>query len=185
MDKSEGTDFFSRTFSSLSERLARLYYTGHKKVSISSLKRVKHEKLAVLGNKVFTLMQSGKKLNAEELTAEYAAIMEVNDLIVNAEGDLADLNGNGTPEPEIEMVVAEEVVVEKKKPAAKKAAPKKEVAKKEAPKKAAAKSTAKKDEKPKRKYTRKEAAPVSAPVVEEAPAEVVVAEEKPADTTEA
>ena len=88
MDKSEGTDFFSKTFSSLTDTVIKWYRAGHKKVSLSSMKSARREKLAVLGNKVFLLLSNEKPVTKDLLKEEYKSIVRIDAQIAKAEEDL-------------------------------------------------------------------------------------------------
>ncbi len=88
MDKSEGTDFISKTFSSLTDTVAKWYHTGHKKISLSSMKNAYREKLAVLGNKVFQLLDEGKTVTKDALQEEYKSVAQMYAQIAKAEEEL-------------------------------------------------------------------------------------------------
>ena len=153
MNKSEGTDFISKTFSSLSDTIARFYHAGQKRVSISSLKRSKNEKLAALGNKVYMAMRTGKKFNLEDLKNDYASLVELEEAIERGEAELEMLHGSPRPPEPISVVEEYTEPVEKKtrKPRTPKAEKADKPAKKES-KKAAAKAG---EQRVKRKYTRR------------------------------
>ena len=85
MDKSEGTDFISKTFSSLTDKVAKLYRAGHQKVSLTSMKNAYEEKLAVLGSKVFQLLKEGKTVTKVLVKAEYESVIRMESDIKDAE----------------------------------------------------------------------------------------------------
>ena len=85
MDKSEGKDFFSKTFSSLTDKVAKLYGTGRKKVSLLSMNNAYAEKLAALGSKAFQLLNEGKSVTKETVKAEYLSLTKMKREIAKAE----------------------------------------------------------------------------------------------------
>ncbi|MDR0454048.1 MAG: hypothetical protein LBH05_04465 [Deferribacteraceae bacterium] len=127
MDKSEGTDFISKTFSSLTNRVAKLYHAGHKKVSLTSMKNAHQEKLVVLGNKVFQMLKDGKPVTKELLKTEYDSITRMNADIAKAEKELKvmtedALGGSGGVSESVKKApVAKKTSVTKKVPAIKSA----------------------------------------------------------------
>lgn len=92
MDKSEGTDFISKTFSSISEKVAKLYHKGQKTVSLSSLKRSRNEKLMLLGEKVFYILSQNDSISKESLNSELKSIQKLDEDIKNAEEELEVLD---------------------------------------------------------------------------------------------
>jgi hypothetical protein len=88
MDKSEGTDFISKTFGSVSEKVARWYHKGRKQMSLSQLKRARTEKLTVLGTKVAELLKDDK-LSPKAVENEYLSVIRIDEEIAAAEKELS------------------------------------------------------------------------------------------------
>jgi hypothetical protein len=66
------------------------------KLSISSLKRARNEKVQTLGSKVFDMMADGKKVDADQLKADYAAIIDLDEQIKLAAIELAKIQAEET-----------------------------------------------------------------------------------------
>lgn len=98
MDKSEGRSFFNKTLSTVSDKVAKWYHTGNVKLSISSLKRARSEKVQILGNKVFELISQGKSVTGDKIQEEYASIVELDEQIKLANADLKRIQAEGAAE---------------------------------------------------------------------------------------
>jgi hypothetical protein len=91
MDKSEGTDFISKTFSSFTDTVARWYHKQQKGMTVSQLKRTREEKIAALGHKVAELLKENK-LTAKALENEYLSIVQIDEAIAQTEADIKKLS---------------------------------------------------------------------------------------------
>ncbi len=157
MDKSEGTNFFSKMFSSATDNVAKWYQMYKQKMSLAQIKRARSEKLNILGNKVFKAMAAGDRLDAKNFAEEYDAVVRIDKQIQNlsTEIDLIEksaeqqLKKAGDTVKKAADTVEKKIVAPKKQPAssvktaakptASKAAPKKTAPRKSAPRKTAAK----------------------------------------------
>lgn len=192
MDKSEGTDFFSKLLSPVTDKVSKWYHTSQKKVSLSSLKRARNEKITALGNKALELMKQNKMINESDLEYELEAIKQVDEAIAMAQAELETIKKAGTEEKQqdkkeqkkakktkndaVEGEEAEALAAVVSNIGAKKATTKKSAAKKNiatgAKKATVKKSTAKKTS------TKK---PVAKKTSENKPEEIKLLEAKPAE----
>jgi hypothetical protein len=191
MDKSEGRSFFSKTLSTVGDKVAKWYQTGNVKLSISSLRRARSEKVQILGNKVFELVSQGKPVTGDRVQEEYAAIVEIDEQIKLAARDLEKIQADGTVAEETEIKPRQRAPRKPKTDAAKAdtkktgkarkstAATAEKVVKTEAAKKPRAKK-ASTEEKPKKKAPRAKKTNSAVPAVKVENKPAVRVENKPA-----
>jgi hypothetical protein len=161
VDKSEGTDFFSKMMDSVGEKLSKWYYTSQKRVTLSALKKMRNEKVKELGVKVLQLLKTKTHIYSGELNSELSALARIEEEIENIN---AELQGIVSKKVEIQAAaVAAEPVnqpeIKKKRGRKPKnfvetitpAKPKRG----RKPKSAASSTSASLAAKPKRKYTKK------------------------------